>query len=128
MTNLGSRLSVVSIAVLIAVLTSQCGLETDSEGTGGAGGGTDEFMCGHDVCSEVLAGRCLVAYECTEDGRCNGAEEMPNKSDGDLCTHDVCKDDEWLHVPVTPEEMDDGDPCTVDECSPVAGIVHTQKC
>ena len=126
--DLGSRLSVVSIVSLIVVLASNCGAETGETGEGGAGGEDPGVTCGYDVCSEVLADTCAETYECSENNKCRGATEKPGREDGNMCTHDICDDGEWTHVPITAEEMDDGDPCTIDECSPVGGIQHINKC
>jgi hypothetical protein len=55
-------------------------------------------------------------------------ETMSGKDDHDACTVDQCKNDQWVHIPPTDAEVDDGDPCTDDICDPATGIQHIPTC
>lgn len=85
----------------------------------------DDGVCGEDV----LVGVCAKSYACdAQTNRCVVSELLPGRDDSNACTHDVCRDDEWKHDPVTPSEIDDGDPCTFDECNEALGITHANTC
>lgn len=142
--SVGSRLLVGGEIVLLILLVQQCDREECAfgpgqceEGGSGAGGGdgTPDVECDDGVCAEVFVGQCGVTYGCRPKddpsfvgNKCFVWELTPGKDDHNACTHDACVDDVWQHTPFTAKEIDDGDPCTIDECTPVEGIQHTQSC
>jgi len=99
---------------------------------------------------------CDDGDQCTLDDKCSQGQCMGTASlkcdDGDVCTDDYCDpavgcatkyntapcDDESFCTQVdacldgkctgaSPLDCDDGNPCTLDECNPVAGCGHTEQ-
>lgn len=131
LTTWGSRLSIVSIATLVAVLASNCGAETDT-GEGGSGGGFwtpggsgSGVVCGGQECP---ATKCVVNIHCGgDDGTLCLGDQIANWNDENACTVDTCDDatGEVTHTPYTAEDLDDGDDCTLDSCDPLWGPKHS---
>lgn len=91
----------------------------------------EPLECSDGVCGEdVLVDSCAAAFICQEHGvgKCIATAFVPGEDDKNKCTHDVCEDGAWRHVPFTTEEIDDGDPCTEDGCDPTNGPYHTKLC
>lgn len=123
----------VSIAVLIAALSSNCGKgETDGPDDGGGGAGLwapvrgSGVICGGKECP---ADKCRTNIRCTEYDECTG-DRAAGWEDFDACTVDVCDPEtgESTHTPIPKSEWDDGDPCTEDFCWSTEGVVHQNIC
>ena len=71
----------------------------------------DGNPCTADSC---VAGRC-VHTPLAEGSFC---------SDGNACNGEEVCDGEGVCQPGTPLEIDDGNPCTVDSCDPILGVIH----
>mgnify|MGYP000894923840 CR=1 FL=1 len=85
----------------------------------------ESFMCDDVVCADyVVDGYCATRFECTSVGTCVGVELKPGYSD-DPCVVNRCEDGEWVQEPL---DVDDGDPCTLDECDPGIGPAHPKIC
>lgn len=128
--SLGSRLSIVSIFVTTAFVleeckkNAECALEDGECGAGGTGGTDPGFSCGDSVCSEaVVDGDCVAEFRC-EGTKCKAVTLKPGYSD-DPCQVNHCEAGEWEQ---TPRNVDDGDPCTEDGCSPGGGPYHVDIC
>jgi hypothetical protein len=102
-------------------------------GVGGAGGGvttggTDPgFSCKswEGPCAAIL-NSCITVFGCTEDDQCIALEQKPKHNN--KCEHAQCVDGDWKYTPFTADDIDDGDPCTIDECDPVVGLNHVNTC
>lgn len=90
--------------------------------------GPEEHFCGQTRCVDAVAfGECVAAFTCNAEGRCEGVERKPGYDPGP-CTVNTCEGGEWNSRPYTAEELDDGNPCTIDECDPVFGPTHVNAC
>ena len=105
----------------------------------------DDFECTKDICNP-LTGECeneLACETCVEgdpDTACPGCnvageDADPICDDSNICTRDFCEMDENdPHVPgrcaYLHRTCNDGNPCTIDTCDPVAGCIFTpvDKC
>lgn len=132
LTTWGSRLSAISLIVLIAVLSENCGKGETADGTGGAGlwspdGGGSGVFCGDQECPES---KCIVNVRCAEDGIVCIGDKIAGWDDKNYCTVDTCDDTTGLvtHREYTADEIDDGDECTIDSCDSLGGIMHSDVC
>lgn len=140
--GLGSRFVIAAEVASLVLLLEKCSQapcvsEESGCGSGGVGGGVDQTECNDGPCGEVFAGQCAVAFGCypqwdeankNDYDQCFVWESTPGEDDKNACTHDVCENDEWVHTPFSAEEIDDGDPCTIDECDSTIGVYHVQSC
>lgn len=132
--RVGSRGYVVSILLTsIVVGMEQCGREqmcVDGEGCGEGGGGSGVYCGPEGEETECPADACRTGLRCSENGlECTG-DWIDGWEDNNACTVDNCDSEtgEITHREYTPEELDDGDPCTGDYCWTTEGIVHQDIC
>ena len=84
---------------------------TERQGSGCTGGKATQIMLGLSIAG------CNV--ECDPSG---SGEEC---DDGDACTVDFCREEDWLCVNLPdPAICDDGNACTEDSCDPVTGCTN----
>ena len=122
---LGSALAGAGCIDWSAVDFAFCAPDEDCWGASPSVVECDDGVCGEDVLVDV----CAKSYACdAQNNRCVVVELQPGQDDNNACTHDACDSDEWKHVPLTAAEIDDGDPCTFDECNEALGVTHANTC
>lgn len=84
----------------------------------------DTLVCGG---VERCDNPCFTGWSC-DGAECRAESYSDDFDDGNKCTIEECSPAGWIHRMPTAEELDDGDPCTLDECDPGLGITHTNTC
>jgi cysteine-rich repeat protein len=120
---------------------SNCTLTGCGNGVVTAGEQCDDGNVANGDCCSATCQFEVTGSPCGDDGdactadTCNGAGQCthtvapgaPCNLDGNLCTDDVC-DATGACVGGPPTDCSDGDPCTVDGCSPRVGCTHIDTC
>ena len=124
----------LSLFVVAACNNSPCAFgqdQCDDEGyvPVGGSGPAGKIRCGNGVCGvDVMVGTCIDIFTCNDENHCWPETFKPGEDDGNDCTRDECPNGEWVHWPLTAQDMDDGDTCTVDSCDPNSGVQHVGSC
>ena len=105
--------------------TGRCG---EKLGPGAACGAATDCMSNNCVdgvcCNSACTGNCQVCNAAGSIGTCTNAPAMCN--DGNACNgvETTCTAAGVCQAG-TPPNLDDGNPCTVDACTPAGGVTHT---
>jgi hypothetical protein len=81
------------------------------------------MICGDEVCPD---NPCVKTWVCVPAG-CHPEDVVIPEQDTNKCNVEEC-DPETGGVRHIPYSIDDGDDCTLDECSPGLGVSHTDIC
>jgi len=73
------------------------------------------------VCTDLCTSCCSNCPQTCDTYTASSSTLVPNCADNDQCTTDSCSAGVCLHVP---NDCDDANPCTIDDCDPTRGCIH----